>query len=168
MIWIWLNSTFIYYLNAQWTFDVLWLFCLVISEGTSLKSCWGKAVSHSSGSTLILVQNKSLLLSLIIPWSCNSTCIYIKHGDDLSLRREKPQLTLPMKFTSYQSVQSFGHVWLVATPWTVAHQASLSISNTQNLLKLMSIESVMPSNHLILCHPLLLLPSISSQHQGLS
>ena len=46
------------------------------------------------------------------------------------------------------------------TLWTAAHQASLSITNSQNLLKLMSIESVMPSNHLILCHPLLLLPSI--------
>ena len=47
-----------------------------------------------------------------------------------------------------------------ATPWTVAHQASLSITNSQGLLKLMSIESVLPSNHLILCRPLLLLPSI--------
>ena len=47
-----------------------------------------------------------------------------------------------------------------ATPWTVAHQASLPITNTQSLLKLMSIKSVMPSNHLILCHPLLLPPSI--------
>ena len=46
------------------------------------------------------------------------------------------------------------------TPWTAAHQASLSITNSQSLLKLMSIESVMPSNHLILCHPLLLPPSI--------
>ena len=47
-----------------------------------------------------------------------------------------------------------------ATPWTAAHQASLSITNSWSLLRLMSIESVMPSNHLILCHPLLLLPSI--------
>ena len=47
-----------------------------------------------------------------------------------------------------------------ATPWTVARQASLSITNSQSLLKLMSIESVMPSNHFILCHPLLLSPSI--------
>ena len=47
-----------------------------------------------------------------------------------------------------------------ATPWTTAHQASLSITNSRNLPKLMSIQSVMPSNHLILCHPLLLLPSI--------
>ena len=58
------------------------------------------------------------------------------------------------------SVQSLSHVQLFATPWTAARQASLSITNSWNLLKLMSIESVMPSNHLILCHPLLLLPSI--------
>ena len=60
----------------------------------------------------------------------------------------------------YASVQSLSHVWLFATPWTAACQASLSITNSQSLLKLMSIESVMPSNHLILCYPLLLLPSI--------
>ena len=59
-----------------------------------------------------------------------------------------------------QSVQSLRCVQLFATPWTAARQASLSITNSRNLLKLMSIESVMPSNHLILCHPLLLLPSI--------
>ena len=58
------------------------------------------------------------------------------------------------------SVQSLSHVWLFATPWTVARQASLSIANSWSLLKLTSIESVMPSNHLILCHPLFLPPSI--------
>ena len=58
------------------------------------------------------------------------------------------------------SVQSLSHILLFATPWTEAHQASLSITNSQSLLKLMSIKSVMPSNHLISCHPLLLLPSI--------
>ena len=58
------------------------------------------------------------------------------------------------------SVQSLSHVWPFVTPWTAAHQASLSITNSQSLLKLMSIESVIPSNHLILCCPLLLLPSI--------
>ena len=57
------------------------------------------------------------------------------------------------------SVQSFSCVRLFAIPWTAARQTSLSITNSQSLLKLMSIESVMPSNHLILCHPLLLLPS---------
>ena len=59
-----------------------------------------------------------------------------------------------------QSVQSLRHVLLLTTPWTAACQASLSITNSWSLLKLMSIESVMPSNHLILCHPLLLLSSI--------
>ena len=60
------------------------------------------------------------------------------------------------------SVQLLSHVQLFAMPWTVAHQASLSITNSWSLLKLMSIESVIPSNHLILCCPLLLLPSIFS------
>ena len=60
----------------------------------------------------------------------------------------------------FSSVQSLSHVRLFATPWTTAHQASLSITNTWSLLKLMSIESVMPSNHLILCRPLLLLSSV--------
>ena len=61
---------------------------------------------------------------------------------------------------SFSSVQSFIHVWLFATTWTTACQASLSTTNSWNPPKLMSIESVMPSNHLILCHPLLLLPSV--------
>ena len=59
-----------------------------------------------------------------------------------------------------QSVQLLSHVWLFATSWTAACQASLSITNSLSLLKLMFIVSVMLSNHLILCHPLLLLPSI--------
>ena len=58
------------------------------------------------------------------------------------------------------SVQLFSHVWLFETPWTAACQASLCITNSWSLLKLVSIELVMPSNHLILCRPLLLLPSI--------
>ena len=60
----------------------------------------------------------------------------------------------------FSSVQSLSHDWLFVTLWTAGCQASLSITNCQSLPKLMSIELVMPSNHLILCHPLLLLPSI--------
>ena len=60
----------------------------------------------------------------------------------------------------FSSVQWLSRVWLFATPWTAACQASLSITNSRSLPKFTSIESVMPSNHLILCHPLLLLPSI--------
>ena len=62
--------------------------------------------------------------------------------------------------SSFSSVQSLSRVQLFATPWTAAHQAFLSIANSRSLPKLMSIESVMPSNHLILYRPLLLLPSI--------
>ena len=63
----------------------------------------------------------------------------------------------------FSSVLSLSHVLLFATPWTAACHASLSITYSPSLLKLMSIESVMPSNHLILCHPLLLPSSIFSQ-----
>ena len=68
-----------------------------------------------------------------------------------------------LQYTSiiqFNSVQSLSHIWLFETPWIAARQASLSITNSRSLLKLMSIESVMPSSHLILCCPLLLLPPI--------
>ena len=63
---------------------------------------------------------------------------------------------------SFSSVQSLSHVWLSATPWTAAHQGSLSITNFWSLLRLMSIKSMMSSNHLIFCFPLFLPPSIFS------
>ena len=68
--------------------------------------------------------------------------------------------SLPFPDSVSQSVQSLSHVRLFATPWTAACQPSLSITNSWSLLKLMSIESEMSSNYLILCHPLLLPPSI--------
>ena len=76
--------------------------------------------------------------------------------------KRKRRLIYSVLFSSVQfsSVQLFSHVWLFVTPWTTARQASLSIANSWSLFKLMSIESVMPSNHLILCCPLLLVPSI--------
>ena len=90
---------------------------------------------------------KALLYGLLfflghIPWSSPSLC------------------------SCLSSVQSLSRVRLFATRWTAARQASLSITNSQSLVKLMSIESVMPSNHLIVCHPLL--PTFNlCQHQGL-
>ena len=69
-----------------------------------------------------------------------------------------PRLTMPPVV-----VQSLSRVWLFETPWTAAHQASLSFTTSWSLLKHMSTESVMPSNHLILGHPLLLLPSVFSR-----
>ena len=77
----------------------------------------------------------------------------------------KPEKYLQMEQgqrVSFTSLQLLSHVQLFATPWTAARQASLSITNSQSLPKLMSVELGMPCNHLILCHPLLFLPSIFS------
>ena len=65
-----------------------------------------------------------------------------------------------IKIIQFSSVQSLSHVWLFVTPWTAARQETLSITISWSLFKFMFIEAVMPSNHLILCCPLLLLPSI--------
>ena len=78
----------------------------------------------------------------------------------------KPLLLVIKKKKKISSVQSHSHVRLFATLWTVACQASLSITNSQSLLKFMTTELVMSSNHLILCHPLLLLPSIFPSISG--
>ena len=105
---------------------------------------------------------------------CFLTCIQISQETGKvvwysHLLRNCPQFVVihTVKGFQFSSVQSLSHVQLFATPWTAAHQASLSITNSQSLLKLMSIKLVMPSNHLIPFHPLLLPPSIFNQHQGL-
>ena len=72
----------------------------------------------------------------------------------------KTSIRFLLSSVQFSSVQSLSRVWLFATPWIAACQASLSITNSRSFPKLMSIELVMPSNHLILCHPLLLLPPI--------
>ena len=82
------------------------------------------------------------------------------HGELYVIMRPFSILVVTSRVYQFSSVQSFSCVQLFVTPWTVAHQASLSITNSQSLLKLISFESVMPSNHFILCRPLLLLPSI--------
>ena len=99
---------------------------------------------------------------LYSPWGCkewDTTFTFF-----LSTKTMLSQLTEEsnpfQKLQSFSSVQSLTCVRLFATPWTAAHQASLSITNSWSLLKLMSIESVMPSSHLILCRPLLILPPI--------
>ena len=77
-----------------------------------------------------------------------------------TVKLERTRRSVGVRKHQFSSVQSLSRVQFFETPWTAAHQASLSITNSRNLLKLMSIASVMPSNHLILCHPLLLLSSI--------
>ena len=90
-------------------------------------------------------------------WTCVS-CIswwILWHGATW-----EPVLSYHIIMSQLSSVQSVSHVWLFATPWTAACQASLSITNSWSLLKLTSIESVITSNHLVICRPLLLLPSV--------
>ena len=93
---------------------------------------------------VLLEHNKSHLR--IFPNFSHNNCVFL-------LRKKESELCL-------LSVHSLSRVQFFATPWTTAHQASLSITNSRSLFKLISTESVMPSNHLILCRPLLLLPSI--------
>jgi len=92
------------------------------------------------------------------PWDPH--CLHLLHGGCSWWQMLAILLSAQPAAGVFTSVQRLSHVLLFATPWTAACQASLSITNSWNLLKLMSIELVMPSNHLILCHPLLLLPSI--------
>ena len=107
-------------------------------------------------------------LSLNVPAKTQVlSSIYNKHKDLLLKRKIKDDhFPIAYSWATYQnqfiisSVQSLSHVWPFVTPWTATCQASLSIINSWSLLKLMPIESVMPSNHLILCRPLLLLSSI--------
>ena len=73
-----------------------------------------------------------------------------------------------VEYAKFSSVQLLSCVWLFASPWTTAYQDSLSITNCRSLPKPMSIVSVMPSNHLILCHPILLLPSVLPRSRVLS
>ena len=77
-----------------------------------------------------------------------------------NIKKKKEEENWDSRNAAFSSVQSLSCVQLFASPWTAACQASLSITNSWSLLKLMSIDLVMPSNHLILCHPFLLLPSI--------
>ena len=86
--------------------------------------------------------------------------MFVKYPVHLYLNLHVKLTESKLGLLQFSSVQSLCHVWLFETPWTAAHQVSLSITSSRSLLKLMSIESMMPSNHLTLCHPLLLLPSI--------
>ena len=128
------------------------------------------------GHSLLYYEHISALVSLCL-WTVSFTSVFLPHPRWdrrvwVDWKWVFPfsyvsglELTVVVYFSSskwvqFCSVQSLSGVHLFATPWIAACQASLSITNSWSLLKLMSIESVMPSNHLILCHPLLLPPSI--------
>ena len=137
---------------------------------------WGKDLPSRSfkcppGQCLLRAKLQSSFLSLpSLHTYCFLSCIFVffsplsfcsRITSNLFLSSwDNPAFCISL-LTRLSSVQLLSHVRLFATPWTTAHQASLSITNSRSLLRLMSIESVMPSNHLILCHPLFLPPSIS-------
>ena len=102
------------------------------------------------------IRSSQSLLSL----SCRRTLCTLLLILELGLCKAISLMLVCSLLGSASSVQLLSCIWLFVTLWTAACQASLSITNSQSLLKLMSIELVMPSNYLILCHPLLLLPSV--------
>ena len=108
---------------------------------------------RSRWSQLSLTDSKSKLLICTVSCRLSNMFTVVHTGGWHSLLKNDIAIVVVI-------VHSLSSVWLFATPWTAARQASLPITSSQSLLKLMSIELVMPSNHLILCHPLLLLPSI--------
>ena len=107
--------------------------------------------------------NHLILCHLLVPLSLIFTRIRVFSSESALCNKWTKYWSFSFSTLSFQwisSVQELSHVWPFATPWTAACQASLSITNSQSLLKLMSVELVTPSNHLIFCHPLLLPSSI--------
>ena len=143
----------------------LYLYIKILSYCSPQKSRWEEA------QTLVFTHKKLRKVGVYymvfkvwsVTWVCLSVSYSQKHFLCCKKRWEQEGMTDPQKQVTYSCiivVQLPSRVWLFATPWTAAHEAPLSITNFWSLLKFMSIELVMPSNHLILCRPLLLLPSI--------
>ena len=131
------------------------------SQSTRPSSLCCRGTSHQL-SILCIVKYTFQCYSLICPTLSFPHSVHSLHLCLYFCPENRYISTMCLKFytCAFSSVQSLSCVQLLVTPWTAAHQASLSITNSWSLLKGMTIESVMPSNHLILCHPLLLLPSI--------
>ena len=119
-----------------------------------------KAIIQKDSSTSVFIATLFTLAKILKETQCPLTDEWVKE-------KWCVYIFIFMEY-SVSSVQSLSHVWLFATAWIAACQASLSITNSQSLLKPMSIESVMPSSHLILCCPLLLLPPIPPSIRGFS
>ena len=142
--------------------------CNAMDYGPSGSSVYGILQSRML-EWVVIVFSSNLELNLHF-WQhlflyCQQLWAYQNHLPSCSPPLDKttsdvPFLLICTYFLSVSSVQSLSHVWLFVAPWTAACQDSLSITNSQSPPKAMSIVSVMPSNHLILCHPLFLLPSI--------
>ena len=129
--------------------------CLGIQRRFSLVASVSKSVAFYSSPSF-----RALMAATFLSCAWSITPCYLNIFISHSLGGISVWFSHTLHFYIDHLVQSLSHVQLFATPWTAACQASLSITNSWSLLKLMSIESVTPSNHLILCHPLLFLPSI--------
>ena len=122
--------------------------CVSLWEEHALQAFWSKRDKRPMEQTWTQIADWSWAQ----PWSAKSSPyadMWARINDWISFKTFYFELLL-----NFSSVQSLSRVWLFVTPRTAAHQASLSITNSQSLLKLMSIQSVMPSKHIILCHPL--------------
>ena len=148
-------------LQLRWT---LMRVCVCVFVGICIRS----------PKTTVLEPNSACCLILYVKFYWNtvnkfiyiiSPAVYMVQLLNWEVRREN---RWPSDSKSFSSVQSLSHVQIFATPWIAACQASLSITNSRSLSKLMSMEWVMPSSHLIFCHPLLLLPLIPPNNRVFS
>ena len=131
-------------------------------KGKRIKTAVGSPMVRSSPASIyeyIFILRESCGHKIWIDKKSSNTQEFFFFPFEWSAALQDLESTLKLSY-QFSSVKLLSHVQLFATPWTAACQASLSITNLQSLPKLMSIDSVMPFNHLILCHPLLLLPSI--------
>ena len=144
-------------LNA-WCFHYQWFPTLVSYQLV----CFSEILTHKFHDSTLMVESEQELRSRLMKVKEDGE----KAGLKLNIQKKLGSWH-PVPSVQFSSVQSLSNVQLFATPWIAACQASLSITNSQSSLRLTSIESVMPSSHLILCRPLFLLPPIPPQHQSL-
>ena len=131
-----------------------------ISSIIGFLECWGSSPKTKNFEETCFEPLLQINLAMFPSWSNQDYPSTVTKKQTLLLECIFKTWLISLSFIHLSSVQSPSHAWLLATPWTAACQASLSFTNSRSLLKLMPFESVMPSNHLILCHPLLLLPPI--------
>ena len=142
--------------------QIFWLIVVlqIESKGLIHINVWQKSLQYCKVISLQLIKINEKQQQQQIESKGYQIWIWRKYDIWIQKRWERHVLGEYSNSCLFSSVQLLSHVQLFETPWTAACQASLSITNSQSLLKFMSIESVMPSNHFILCCPLLLLPSI--------
>ena len=147
-------------------YEVKWALCSIATDKASGGDGIPVELIHTLKTDAVKVLNWTCLqIWKTQPWSQGwKRSVFIPIPKKGNAKKMLKLQNIFSHFTCYQlqfsSVQSLSHVWLFATPWFAVRQASLSNTNSRSLLKLMFIELVMPSNHLIICCPLLLLPPI--------